>query len=113
MVNFAIMFVNMMGVFPDRTDMGKINIYDDVNDRISDLYTKFTSASNTFEYMVVVASLIINGLILVFEFIFMAVFGLPLALVALGLPLEYAALIATPIAIMILYEVGKSMTRVG
>lgn len=113
MVNFAISLVSFTQMFPVKTDIAGFDVFEDVKDRITTLSNKFINASNSFEYMIVVASLIINGLILIFEFIFMLVVGLPIVLLAIGVPSELVALIVTPILIMILYEIATKMTRVG
>lgn len=113
MVNFAISLVSYTHIFPVKTDIAGFDVFEDVKDRITALSNKFINASNSFEYMIVVASLIINGLILIFEFIFMLVVGLPIVLLAIGVPAEIVALIVTPILIMVLYEIATRMTRSG
>lgn len=113
MVNFAISLVSFTQIFPVKTDIAGFDVFEDVKDRITALSNKFINASNSFEYLIVVASLIINGLILIFEFIFMLVVGLPIVLLAIGIPSEIVALIVTPVLIMILYEIATKMTRVG
>jgi len=111
MVNFAISLVAFTGVFPVHAN--SFDVFEDVNGRITELSNKFTSASNTFEYLVVVASLIINGLILIFEFIFILIAGLPMVLYNVGVPVALCAIITAPILIMIAYEIAVKMTRSG
>ncbi|WP_321417271.1 hypothetical protein [uncultured Methanomethylovorans sp.] len=111
MINFAISLISFTGIFPVQAN--SFNVFEDVNARITELSNKFTNASNTFEYMIVVASLIINGLILVFEFIFILIAGLPMVLYNIGVPLALCAIITSPILVMILYEIATKMLRSG
>ena len=113
MVNFAILFTAAMGIFPINADTAGLNVFDDLRERIDRLSDKFTNASNTFEYMVVIATLIINGLIIMFYFIYILLGGLPIVLIALGMPPAIAGLLIMPVIAMVLYEIAVKMTRIG
>lgn len=113
MFNFALSFVAATGVFPIKMEVAGIDVYDDIELRISDLQTKFTSASNTFDYMVVVGSLIINGFALLFDFIVVVVGGLPLVLKAAGVPAVFIGILVSPVLILIFFEIVDGMTRSG
>lgn len=113
MFNFALSFVAATGVFPIKMEVAGLDVYNDIETRITDLQTKFTSASNTFEYMIVVGSLIINGFALLFDFIVVIVGGLPLVLATMGVPAIFIGIIVSPVLILIFFEIVDNMTRSG
>jgi len=113
MLNFALSFVAATGVFPVKMEVAGLDVYGDIEERISNLQAKFTNASNTFEYMVVVGSLIINAFALIFDFIILVVGGLPLVLLAAGVPAVFVGIIVSPVLIVIFFELVDSMSRSG
>ena len=113
MFNFALSFVAATGVFPIKMEVAGLDVYNDIETRITDLQTKFTSASNTFEYMIVVGSLIINGFALLFDFIVVIVGGLPLVMATMGVPAIFIGIIVSPVLILIFFEIVDNMTRSG
>jgi hypothetical protein len=113
MFNFALSFVAATGVFPIKMEVAGLNVYDDIESRINNLQSKFTSASNTFEYMVVVGSLIINAFALIFDFIVVIVGGLPLVLLAAGVPAVFVGIIVSPVLILVFFELVDNMSRSG
>jgi hypothetical protein len=113
MFNFALSFVAATGVFPIKMEVAGLNVYEDIESRINNLQSKFTSASNTFEYMVVVGSLIINAFALIFDFIVVIVGGLPLVLLAAGVPAVFVGIIVSPVLILVFFELVDNMSRSG
>ncbi|OPY19196.1 MAG: hypothetical protein A4E23_01279 [Methanomethylovorans sp. PtaU1.Bin073] len=113
MFNFALSFVAATGVFPIKMEVAGLNVYEDIETRIGNLQSKFTSASNTFEYMVVVGSLIINAFALIFDFIVVTVGGLPIVLLAAGVPAVFVGIIVSPVLILIFFELVDNMSRSG
>lgn len=113
MFNFALSFVAATGVFPLKMEVVGLDVYNDIEERITNLQTKFTSASNTFEYMIVVGSLIINGFALLFDFIVVIVGGLPLVMATMGVPAIFIGIIVSPVLILIFFEIVDNMTRSG
>jgi hypothetical protein len=113
MFNFALSFVAATGVFPIKMEVAGLNVYEDIETRINTLQSKFTSASNTFDYMIVVGSLIINGFALIFDFIIVISAGLPIILLAAGVPAAFVGIMVTPVLIIIFFEIVDGMTRSG
>jgi hypothetical protein len=63
--------------------------------------------------MVVVGSLIINAFALIFDFIVVIVGGLPLVLLAAGVPAVFVGIIVSPVLILVFFELVDNMSRSG
>lgn len=110
--NFAVTLVGLVDIFPIHIGIAGFDVYDDINTRIEDTYAIFLHSSGWWDYTTLAISMLTNGIVIMFSFLLMIVFGLPLVMYSVGFPLAMCAAIATPVAVLLLYEISNKFTRV-
>lgn len=110
-VNMAVTIIGLTGLFPIQIGVAGFDIYDSINSRIENTYNMFLNSSGWWDYTSLAITMITQGIVILFLFIGLVMFGLPLILYAVGVPMAVCAAITIPIGAVLYYEIANKFTR--
>jgi len=112
-IQLSFTIINLANLFPIKTDIMGINIFDDMSNTVTEIKERFENAGSTLDYLTAAAMAMILGGKVVIEFFLMVFFGITALLDALLVPESISVPIGLVTGGLILYELGNKLLGRG